>query len=109
MWLSSSSFSRSATSSRTRNSVESETPPLGPKISTWEVQVLSDRRRMLGDDHPETLITASALAETYQMAGDLARAIPLFEQTLRGCQRVLGDDHPTTRTLQADLAAARQE
>ena len=44
--------------------------------------------RVLGEDHPDTLTSRNNLAGAYQAAGDLGRAIPLFEQTLadrRGC------------------------
>ncbi|MER7679447.1 tetratricopeptide repeat protein, partial [Streptomyces sp. NPDC096934] len=44
----------------------------------------------------------------YQSAGDLGRAIPLFEQTLTDRVRVLGEDHPNTLTSRNNLAYARQ-
>ena len=37
---------------------------------------------MLGADHPHTLTSRNNLAGAYQAAGDLGRAIPLYEQTL---------------------------
>ena len=43
--------------------------------------------------HPDL---ADNLAGAYQAAGDLGRAIPLFEQALADRQRILGDDHPQT-------------
>ena len=48
------------------------------------------------------------LAGAYQAAGDLGRAIPLYEQTLAGRQRVLGEDHPDTLTSRNNLADAYQ-
>jgi hypothetical protein len=41
-------------------------------------------------------------------AGDLGRAIPLYEQTLADRERVLGADHPQTKTVRANLAVTRQ-
>lgn len=41
-----------------------------------------------------------------ESAGDLGRAIPLYEQTLTGSVRVLGEDHPITKTVRANLDAA---
>ena len=38
--------------------------------------------RVLGEDHPDTLTSRGNLAGAYQAAGDLGRAIPLYEQTL---------------------------
>ena len=63
---------------------------------------------MLGADHPDTLTSRNNLAGAYYAAGDLGRAIPLFEQALADCVRVLGADHPQTKTVRANLAAARQ-
>ena len=41
-------------------------------------------------------------------AGDLGRAVPLFEQTLSDTARVLGKDHPDTLTARNNLAYAHQ-
>jgi tetratricopeptide (TPR) repeat protein len=71
-------------------------------------QALADRRRILGQDHPQTLTSGNNLAGAYQAAGDLDRAIPLFEQALADCVRVLGADHPQTKIVRGNLAAARQ-
>ncbi|NEC93710.1 tetratricopeptide repeat protein, partial [Streptomyces sp. SID12501] len=48
------------------------------------------------------------LAGAYQGAGDLGRAIPLYEQTLTASVRVLGEDHPSTLTSRNNLAGAYQ-
>ena len=63
---------------------------------------------MLGADHPDTLTSRNNLAYAYQDAGDLGRAIPLYEQTLADRERVLGADHPQTKIVRGNLAAARQ-
>ena len=52
---------------------------------------------------------ASNLATDYQVAGDLGRAIPLYEQALADSMRVLGEDHPHTLTSRSNLAGAYQE
>ena len=51
---------------------------------------------------------ADNLAGAYQAAGDLGRAIPLFEQALADRQRVLGEDHPDTLASRNNLAVAYQ-
>ena len=61
-----------------------------------------------GADHPDTLSSRHNLAYAYESAGDLGRAIPLYEQTLADRLRVLGADHPETEALRVSLAAARQ-
>ncbi|MFJ3304785.1 tetratricopeptide repeat protein, partial [Streptomyces sp. NPDC086549] len=61
----------------------------------------------LGEDHPTTLTSRNNLAYAYHAAGDLDRAIPLYEQTLTDCLRVLGEDHRTTRAVSANLTRAK--
>ena len=65
--------------------------------------------RVLGTDHPDTLTSRSNLAVAYRAAGDLGRAIPLYEQTLTDSVRVLGGDHPQTQIVRDILAEARQQ
>ena len=71
--------------------------------------LLTDRVRVLGEDHPDTLASRSDLAEAYQAAGRLDEAIPLYEQALAGMARVLGEEHPDTAIVREHLANARQE
>ncbi|WP_406319581.1 tetratricopeptide repeat protein [Streptosporangium sp. NBC_01639] len=53
------------------------------------------------------VLTVQNLAARYlEEAGDLARAIPLFEQTLADRIRVLGEDHPGTLGSRNYLAGA---
>ena len=61
---------------------------------------------MLGNDHPNTLASRNNLAAAYRSAGDLSRAIPLFEATLDDRRRVLGNDHPDTLASRNNLTAA---
>ena len=42
-------------------------------------QVLTDRTRILGKDHPATLATLNALASAYKDAGFLDKATALLE------------------------------
>ncbi|WP_344915074.1 tetratricopeptide repeat protein [Streptosporangium oxazolinicum] len=69
-------------------------------------QTLTDFRRVLGEDHPETLASRNNLAYTYKLAGQLDKAVLLYEQTLTGFRRVLGEDHPSTLTSRSNLAGA---
>ncbi|KOV77631.1 tetratricopeptide repeat protein, partial [Nocardia sp. NRRL S-836] len=61
----------------------------------------------LGPDHPNTLSSRNNLANAYQAAGDLDRAIPLYEATLADCERVLGPNHPTTKAVRRNVEIAR--
>ncbi|MFF5182111.1 tetratricopeptide repeat protein [Micromonospora sp. NPDC000316] len=69
-------------------------------------QVLADRRRVLGDDHPGTLASVNNLAGAYRAVGRVAEAIILIERVLADRRRVLGDDHPDTLVSGSNLAGA---
>ena len=53
----------------------------------WEI-----RRRVLGNDHPDTLSTLTNLATAYATAGRWKEALPLIEEAVRGCQATLPPD-----------------
>jgi tetratricopeptide (TPR) repeat protein len=69
-----------------------------------EEQALNGYRRVLGDDHPDTLEAMNNLATTHWALGDLDSARQLHEQTVAGYRRVLGKDHPHTLTSIDNLA-----
>ena len=73
---------------------------------TLNVQLLTDRIRVLGEDHPNTLTILNNLAGAYESAGRLDEAITLYEQVLTDRIRVLGEDHPDTLTSRNNLAGA---
>ncbi|MEV0320831.1 FxSxx-COOH system tetratricopeptide repeat protein [Streptomyces sp. NPDC050658] len=62
--------------------------------------------RVLGEDHPDTLISRNNLAYAYESVGDVGRAVPLYERTLADRVRVLGEDHPDTLMSRNNLAHA---
>lgn len=70
---------------------------------------LADSERILGPDHPGTLVSRNNLALAYQDAGKLEKAINLFKQTLADSERILGSDHPNTLTSRGNLASAYQD
>jgi hypothetical protein len=59
---------------------------------------------VLGDDHPDTLISASNLALILSDLGERRAARVLHEDTLTRRRRVLGDDHPSTLSSASNLA-----
>ncbi|MFF2205725.1 tetratricopeptide repeat protein, partial [Streptomyces sp. NPDC058145] len=69
---------------------------------------LAQCERVLGATHYDTLASRNNLAGAYQAAGDLDRAIPLFEATLAQYEQVLGDTHPSTLASRNNLAGAYQ-
>ena len=69
-------------------------------------QVLAERERVLGPDHPDTLTIRNNLAGAYKSVGRFGEAIELFERVLAERERVLGSDHPDTLTTRNNLAGA---
>ena len=67
-------------------------------------QVLADRRRVLGDDHPDTLTSRANLAWLAARQGRIAVAEELYRQLLADRNRVLGASHPDTETTRNELA-----
>ena len=65
---------------------------------------LARRRRVLGDDHPDTLTSANNLAVDLRELGEHEQARDLDEDTLARRRRVLGDDHPDTLSSASNLA-----
>ena len=67
-------------------------------------QVLADRARVLGPDHPDTLGSRNNLANAYRAAGRIEQAIALHQQVLADQERILGPDHPSTLASRSNLA-----
>ncbi|MFC0098374.1 tetratricopeptide repeat protein [Micromonospora marina] len=71
--------------------------------------VLIDAKRILGHDHPDTLVTATHLAALYLRDGFAEKAFAIFDETLAGCERTLGLDHPDTLAIREALPILRQQ
>ncbi|WP_190019447.1 tetratricopeptide repeat protein, partial [Streptomyces lucensis] len=54
------------------------------------------QRRVLGEEHPETLRTTSNMALRLAQVGRVEEARELTEVTLGRHRRVLGEEHPDT-------------
>ena len=70
---------------------------------------LDRRRRVLGEDHPDTLASANNLAVDLRELGEVQAARDLDQDTLDRCRRVLGEDHPDTLRSANNLAADLRE
>jgi hypothetical protein len=68
--------------------------------------VLEGRRRLLGSDHPSTLIGLGDLGYLLCSMGELKLGIPYSEEALSRSRRVLGDRHPETLICFADMGKA---
>ncbi len=53
-------------------------------------------RRVLGNEHPNTLTTMANLAALYRLQGKYAQAEPLLTSALAIGRRVQGEQHPNT-------------
>lgn len=63
--------------------------------------------RLLGPDHPHSLIVRANIARWLGQAGNPAGAAAAFERLLPDVDRVLGADHPDTLTTRANIARWR--
>jgi tetratricopeptide (TPR) repeat protein len=68
-------------------------------------QVMQTRKRVLSDEHPDTLTSMANLASTYWNQGRWKEAEELEVQVLQTSRRVLTDDHPDTLTSMNNLAS----
>jgi hypothetical protein len=67
-------------------------------------QQRDSRKRLLGEEHPDTLTSMNALANTLRDQGDQPGARRLDEAVLEVRKRVLGNEHPDTLTSMNNLA-----
>jgi tetratricopeptide (TPR) repeat protein len=74
-----------------------------------EVEVMQTRKRVLGDEHPDTLTSMGNLALTYSKQGQWDEAEELHVQVMQTMKRVLGHEHPSTLTSMANLAATYRD
>ena len=66
-------------------------------------EALAERERTLGPDHPETLRSCTALANSFYAASYYPEAIELFQETLTRRERTLGPEHPDTLRSRGSL------
>jgi tetratricopeptide (TPR) repeat protein len=75
-----------------------------PEAQRQLEKALGLRRRVLGDEHPDTLIVNQDLASVYSKQGEYSKAETLCSKTLEIQRRILGEQHPDTLTSMSDLA-----
>jgi hypothetical protein len=66
---------------------------------------METRKRVLGQEHPDTLTSIANLASTFWNQGRWKEAEDLFVQVMETRKRVLGQEHPDTLTSIASLAS----
>jgi hypothetical protein len=67
-------------------------------------RVTETRERLLGPEHPDTLMTMNKLAEMLWAQGELASAKALQERVVETSRRVLGDEDADTLANMSNLA-----
>jgi len=75
------------------------------KAIRLKIQVLTERRIKLGEDHPDTLSSMASLAATYRNQGRWAEAEALQMQVMTIRKTKLGENHSDTLSSMANLAA----
>jgi len=91
--------------SELRNFPEKGSQASGSGGRELDEDTLARRRRVLGEDHPDTLLSANNLAADLHNLGEYQAARELDEDTLARYRRVLGEDHPDTLRSANNLAA----
>jgi tetratricopeptide (TPR) repeat protein len=70
-----------------------------------QVQVMQTTKRVLGNEHPHTLLSMANLAATYRDQGRWREAEELEVQVMETTKRVLSNEHPDTLSTMANLAS----
>lgn len=68
-----------------------------------EVQMMETRKRVLGQEHPDTLTSMHNLAYTWKTQGRVTQAVHFMEECIRLRLRILGANHPNTLSSSTTL------
>ncbi|KAJ7327429.1 hypothetical protein DFH08DRAFT_1026306 [Mycena albidolilacea] len=70
--------------------------------------VFDKQKKVLGEEHPDTIFTMGQLASTYNHLSQLSAAEELATVALERHQKVFGEDHPETLWIMGELAFQQQ-
>jgi hypothetical protein len=70
---------------------------------------METRKRVLGDEHPDTLTSMANLASTYREQGRWDEAFALMETCFQRRRQILGERHPYTQSSLNTLNSWRAE
>lgn len=76
-----------------------------PAIAHWR-ELAEVSERVLGPDHPDSVLAADRLASASLTGGLGPEAVSLYQRTLQSRADTLGPDHPSTIAVRADLGSA---
>jgi len=68
-------------------------------------KALGTCRRVLGEEHPDTLESIASMAVLVDAQGKLAESEPYYREALEKSRRVLGEEHPRTLNSLGNLAS----
>ena len=68
-----------------------------------EIEVMDMRKKLLGEEHPDTLTAMENLANTYFNQGRWNEAEQLEVQVMNMTKKLLGEEHPDTLTAMGNL------
>ncbi|KAJ7657078.1 P-loop containing nucleoside triphosphate hydrolase protein [Mycena rosella] len=74
-----------------------------------QLAALEDRRDILDEDHPDTLLAMGDLASTYYQLGQLKEAEELGVVVLEKWRKILGEDYPDTLHAMGNLASTYRQ
>ena len=73
------------------------------EAETLYLRCMEASERLLGPEHPSTLITVGNLGLVYSNKGDYEQAEAYFQRCLEASERLLGPEHPSTLTTVGNL------
>ncbi|PMD13580.1 TPR-like protein [Hyaloscypha hepaticicola] len=76
----------------------------GVEAEKMSVQAMKVRKRILGQEHSDTLDSIAIVGLVYKFRGKYDAAEPLYKETLQLTEKVLGKEHPDTLTSMNNLA-----
>jgi tetratricopeptide (TPR) repeat protein len=80
-----------------------------PEARAVEEYVLQARSRLLGEEHPDTILAMGNLASTLEDQGQLEEAAMMKKEVLEKMKRILGEEHPSTISAMNNLASTLGE
>ena len=61
------------------------------------------QRKILGENHPDTLVTLNNLAYTYSYIWNNEKALELFKELYEKLKETLGEDNPKTLKIKKEI------
>ena len=72
--------------------------------NVFYLAALAGQRRVLGEEHSDTLDSMNNLGVLLKKMEDYEGALDYYQQALRGCEKVLGKTHPDTQKTIMNMA-----